>query len=509
MLSDFFSIFFMIFAARKFEYILQPKGPAKKRGLSMQDLMEISADPSVNLNPTQCNRVIMCRLSAVVFSRWLYGNQSGQTTQIKLTPQEVRYLMTICIPREMPTIVEREIPQITSSDMRQLLESSSPNSVIIDQSGAKWISKPSFESSSPNSVIIDQSGAKPSIMHQNFYWSVMYMTTHKCLPFALMIDCRGKVWITRTDQPKHFFSLIHDGNYNAGSNATTCSFHCESQIIAIAIRGYMVIYSFSAYFESMVCMQRVSFGECTLHHCYRFPLLTSFSECSPQVSEISEIQWDPKKTSFIAISHRTPHGFAMMIDLDNDNLSVIGKKKCADVGSIRPGSTLERPALHCSFFLPDGALVVTGHSKGLLFFWETDTFHFKGAIKALDDSFTIDKITVCSGDHRLVALKATSDISRQVVLFKISPDFSSSEILQTFHNAKDFQFHRNLFLLRYNKSIAIYFLMSNNRLIKVFDFQLRIGMATIQSCFLTTANGVTLLHYSHDGSTVHHIALLN
>ena len=484
MLSVYF-IWLMILAAHQSGKILQQQGlleaSAKKQALSatsMRQFMELLADQTVKLTPKQRQIVIMRRLSTFVFARWLFGNQSGQTTRMKLQPQVVLHLVTIGIPRQIPKIVELEIPQITSAYMKKLFGSSPPKSVFLDQSGIEW------SSASCSKAIC---------------WDIKHMTSHRTKPFISIIYSNGKTWIRNTESPDHLLRLIHYGNSENEDYATTCEFHSLEQILAIGVAGNILVYNFSSSLDSIVCKQRVQFFENPMFS-YR-----SFSSCLPKFA-VSEIRWHPKRTSFIVTSSCLL-ARACVLDTQFEVKSMI---ECAYIAlPLKRGRTTP----DCSCFLPDGKTVVTGYCGGQLFFWEVVhegdniVFNFLKSIQVLEGCYLINKIEVYPYDPSFLAIKATSKGFKKVFLVKISPDHCSSEILQTFSNVKNFQFYDNSFLIKSEDSIKLYLLKSDNKLVKVLEFQSQMG--TIESCLLTTASGVIILHYSLRGTAVWYRALCN
>lgn len=452
-------IWLMILAAHQSGKMLQRQGLLKANAeswslsaTSMRQLIEKLADQSANLTPKQRQKVVMRQLGAVVIASFL-GKQSWQDVPNRIPFHVLRHLMTMGIPRQIPGIIQLAIPRITCDFMRDLFASSPQNTVFLDQQRFEW-----------------SSASRSGTYSQH----IMHMTVHPNKTYHAMIDGWGNVWIGRTDCPNRALFRIYDGYLKGDDSATTCTFHSFKRILAIGFTGKVGFYEFSDSLDSMVCRVEVRISSRT------------------QKYQVSKIQSHPFKTIFTVISPCNPAKLLLL----NSRFEVTSESEILPTVSSSP----RRSPPFCSCFLLDEKSIFTGHSDGEVYWWSIShkrnniNIRIKKLIKVLDDGCRIEKIEVHPLDPSILAIFADCQGFNRVFIVRISPDGSSSQILQRFSGASHFQFYGKFFLVQSGKLITLFLFRSDNNLVKVFEFQSQIG--SIVSCVLTTANGESLIRYS-------------
>jgi WD40 repeat protein len=363
--------------------------------------------------------------------------------------------MTMGIPRQIPKTMPLAIPRITCDFMKDVFASFPQNTtVLLDPQGSEWTS-----------------ASRPGTYSQQ----IKHMTIHPVKPFIAMIDMWGNVWIGRTDCPNRVLIRIYDGYLKRDDSANTCTFHSFKRILAIGFTGKVGFYEFSDCLDSMVCRVEVSISSSTEKYW------------------VSEIQSHPFKTIFTVISRFTItscYNTAKAILL-NSKFEVTSESEISSMVSL----SARRSPPFCSCFLPDGNSVVIGYSNGEVNLWSVEhkqnniNILIKKLMKVLDDGYRIEKIKVHPLDPSILAIFADCYGFNYVFIVRISPDDSSSQILQRFSGASHFQFDRNYLLIVNHNTITLH-RVTSERITELVEYTSQMG--SIQSCILDTAKGVII-----------------
>jgi WD40 repeat protein len=462
MLSVIF-ILWMLFGAHLSGKKLQRQDLLRSERLypESQRFLQELAKQQANLTPPQRKKLIKHAHFLIVLVSRFCSSKSQDQRQTRIPIFARRYFMTLGIPRQMPGITQLAFPRISYLFLQEFFDSSTPGSVLLDNQGIQWTSQSKCE---------------------NYGCAIKHMTVHPSKPYYANIDKWGNVWIGRTDNPDHMLIRIHDGNLKHGMHHATLSFFSSKErILAVVINpGKVVFYKFTESLDSMVCRLEVI--------------------CSSMTKKfwISGIKFHPFKPILTIICNFNEDTLLKTV-LFNSNFEVI----CEDQLLL----PLQDPAF-CSYFLPNGDTMLTGHSDGKISFWRVD--HTESSvsvnimninIKVLPDGCHIEKIEASRFDPTIFGIFADQSGLTIVYIVKISSDRSSIEIIQQFP-ADIFFFYRDLLLVSSGAMIELHLFRSNNTLVKVLEFQSQIG--NIQSCVLITENGKTLVRYSIVDSPAQH-----
>ena len=435
-MQSFNSIMMMILAAQP------PVDMLKSKQMLMRSLAEEGAD----LTPAQRQKVIMRRLSAIVFSRFL-RNRRGHNP-LRMNPDVRRYLMTMGIPRNM-RIKPLRISQ--PPDMQSCCVN-------------------------PGSVFLHPSGHICNNGWSQYSASIEAITTDPRHQLTALISSDGKVWIGEIGDPKNLFRLIHDPKSKENERATTCAFHPFGYHIVVAITGYLLIYSTSGDFQ---LSQRVGYYQEPGYFCTLPP---QFSAC--------ELQWHPSGFFLTAISH-CGVGLSKSFVVDPMTLTVKSETRHGYLSSLIKGHV---PPLS-SCFSPDGKFVATSHPSGNLML-ETVVGPDFNCLEVTRDLFpgrSMKNIDFSPTIPSILAIQTSFMGCDEVHLLRISPD-GSVKILQTIPNVTGFHFYKKWFLVSSGNRITFYRMNGDNIVVKMTEFQSENGQ--IGPFTLTTVRDKVTVWYS-------------
>jgi hypothetical protein len=457
---------------------LQCTGMLKSQGLLTQGYEILSPDlmwffqqkcaKQAILSPKQRQKLIQFRLRAVLVGK-LLCKQSWQHFPIRIPPHVLRHLMTMGIPRQMivsPVTIQKR-PFIT------LFSFSDKTRSLYHPSGYEYRYTSWTDSSACGFV---------------------NMTVHPCQTFMAITGSNGGVWIGKVGCPNDSFYLCHKEE-NPGVDHVTCAFHPFRNIIAIGVRGYVLIYEISSSSLSLSCrllMKRPFFQDpgyfCTMPPTY-----------APTV-----LYWDPNGESLIAISNERGN-LSRKYQLDWKKSEFKAESMYNYLCSITKGQF----APTCSCISSDGTLEVSGYSGGELLIKKTPNLDSESAkiLKLLQTHETsITKIEINPIDPSILVISTkSSGFQNAVHLLELSID-GTIKIIHSFPNTKSFCFYDGMLILQYGDMITAYNLNRDNFPVQMGEFSSEVGY--IQSFCFTTLNDVVTLWYSTTSNSKLHKAKL-
>ena len=459
-------ILFMIYAAHLSGNMLQQLGllmtgkelmPMSPE--SRQSLLRKLAEQLANLTQNQRRKLIESRFRAVLVAR-LLGKQSWQRAPMRISVVVLHHLMTKCIPRIRITPIR--MPEYPVKQGWQLT-----GSVFYDPSG----------------YIADRGN------WSQYQSSIKAITSHPRQPLIAVMHSDGKVWIGRKGE--NLFCLIHSPNTDA-ENATAMEFHPRENIIAVAIRGCIMMYKISQYLKP------------ELHFKILFHPDPGFCPSTPRSA--NELGWNQNGTFLTAISEGK---LSKCYFLDPITLKVKGDTDYAVLRSLQ-----EDLSPSCSCFSSDGKLAVMVYSDGILMtrsFVETEKGPSLVCSKKVRDFFpkhSINNIVSHPNKPSVFAIEVKATSSTCVLIVHVNHD-GSVTITATIPDAKSPHFHDGLFFVSRKNKLLVHRMNSCNIPCLVTEFHLRNSGTfsyDIGAFFVsTTPNGEVILYYSSrcGGSKLH------
>jgi len=435
-------------------------------------LLQMLEEQPFNLTPKQQQKLKLFVFRAFVFAK-LCGKQSFDHCKIRIPPKVLRHLMTKGVWKQM-RFTPVKYPRTNLAEMRKITNSFPMQSNYVFRTR--------------DGLLVDQYKAEAACR------TIKYMTSHPFHPFIALIDHIGQVWVLKMMGGGELIRLIHDPvHVMCHEEASTCVFRRDRLELVVGVTGSILIYGFSDCLAHMDLKKRLNFSE--------NPLTSSrgFSTRPPNFTA-HQISLHPASESFTAISHS---GLALVYYL-NDNLDPICTRKYGYFELYKKGEI--KPL--CSCFSKDGNLVVAGYQDSTIMHTKVDNqkeglaFQPLRFIKVLDRKYDIKKVQLCPRDPSILAVQATSNLSNEVFLMRLSQEDNSCEIMQAFQNAVDFIFNEDTFLICEDRNMITIFVWNrDNQLVKLLAYKSPI-FQLFNSFVLTTVNGETILFYSLTGSSV-------
>jgi hypothetical protein len=468
-MQSFRFILFMILAAHQSgkmlqrQYLLNANAESwSLSATSIQQLMKNLADQSANLTLEQRRKLINIRLHAFLVAR-LLGKQSWQDATMRIPVKVLHHLMTTCIPRI------------------RIAPFSMPEKPV----------KPAWQLT--GTVVYDSSGYICRGEWSPYHWSIKAITSQCNQHLIALMDSNGLVWIGNADYSEKLFHLLHFPKTN-DENATAVAIHPFENIIAVAIRGYVIMYRFSQFLKPEFLL-RVLFHENP----------GSFCPSPPQFSA-NELGWNQDGTFLTAMSGKN---LSKCYFFNLDPFKVKYDTVNAVLRSFR-----EDISPSCSCFSLDGKLTVTGYHNGTLMtrsFVNTEKGPSLVCLKIIRDfvpNNSIENIVPNPYNSLVFAIEAKTRFYTCVLIVCVSHD-GSVTITATIPDAKSPHFHKDWLLVSSRNKILFYKMNRCNIPCLVTEFHLKNSgsfLHDIGTFFVKTSpNGKDILYYTSrcGGSKLH------
>lgn len=405
--------------------------------IAMKNLRRKLAEQA-NISPKLFQKLIQQRLRAFLWEK-LIGKQSWQKSPMRVSLQLRRHLMSMGIPRQIPIITILESPKsLTKKE------------------------KSDFFSFYPYDIILTRNGVIQHRSHHLEHFSTIHqMGINSFGNFTYVIDEIGNVWLAQNDRANPIFVPV------STKNATKCAFGFGvSNVLAIGFEdGDIEFFDFS---EDLKCIRSSS----------------SLQFVENRGLPVTDIVWAPSSSNCIcAVLHECKKvTFVMMGDSD---LQII---ECPSDDSPK-----RQPVSIC-FSQLDPTLFVIGYDDGTVSFLKISIverqIRFSAMVSHKIQDTPIQSIQASSTERGIFGSVRQSGDVKEVVVWKVSADFGTSEIIAVFP-ANIFSFNGPFLLIAYLNKISL-LLIKNGRVICLIELLVTDEWNSVVTCLLDMKKSIII-----------------